>query len=144
MTFDTTESSPEVAAFLAAGGTVHKLAPGEMNWDSLTNKRRCNPCMSILPKDPLLERPPEPKRVKAERAKPLPKVRVRNGPRIAQPGTQKARILALLGQGSLRTAEVAQHIGTGRNAACVQLTALREAGLVVSTGGRANMRWGLA
>lgn len=141
MTLDHTEASPEVAAFLAAGGEVTKLAPGEMNWDSLTNKRRSNPCMAILPKEPLIERPPEPKRLRKPAA---PKVRVHNGPRIARPGTQKARILVLLEAGSLRTAEVAQLLGVGRNHACVALTALREAGLVVSTGGKANMRWAKA
>jgi DNA-binding transcriptional ArsR family regulator len=136
------ELAAQMDEFNARGGWIQRLPPGAMNWDALSNKRRSNPVMSILPKNPLAERPPEVKRKREPRPAPAP--RVQNGPRIAQPGTQKARILSLLGQGSLRTAEVAQHIGIGRNAACVQLPALREAGLVASTGGKTNMRWAKA
>ena len=146
----------DIQAFLARGGQIEALPRGAMAETGWTSRQLANPSTftkslraaeiaereakkakaGIVPAPRGTERPVRPVALKRQR--------VCNGPRIAQAGTQKARILALMEGGDVRTRDVMAAIGITSQAAGVQLTGLCKAGLVVAKGAPRQRTWGLA
>lgn len=143
----------DLEAFLAAGGQIEPIPVGAMAETGWTARQRCNPQIHTksMREVELAEREarklarqsvPAPKGSERNPPRTVVKVpRVNNGPRIAQPGTQKARILELLTAGPMRARQIAETIGVSPKAMQVQLHGLRKAKLVTSAGSRGNMRW---
>lgn len=133
----------DVEAFLAAGGTVKRLGPGEFGFDALTNKQRINPTVisgERKARKAALEALPTPR--KPDRVK-LPKApKPPAAPKFCPPGSQKARILEALKAGPLSAKFLAGMLGTSRQVANQQLTELRSRGMVKSVGrDRLRMVW---
>lgn len=131
----------EVSAFLAQGGQVDQIPPGQCNWDALTNRQKINPGVRLEDKSA---------KAAAVKALPVPKARMRqpvvgkkrerNGPKLAPEGGQKARILALLAVGPMSPQSLANAIGTNRNVINGQLYGLRDRDMVEAFGpGRAKL-----
>jgi hypothetical protein len=129
----------QVDAFLARGGQIERLPIGAMR--DTTARERINPSTPPKPEREarkraaaVLPRPPEHRPRRDRTPKP---------PKLARPGSQKARILTELAQGPVSAKFVAGAIGTSRNVVLMQLYDLRERGLVWPEGTHHDMRWGL-
>lgn len=143
----------DLKAFLAAGGQIEPIPVGAMAETGWSGRQLINPQVhtKAMRETELAEREarklarqsvPAPAGTERNPPRTVVKVpRVNNGPRIAQPGTQKARILELLAAGECRAVKLAEAMGISVNATCVHLAALRKAKLVTSTGRRGNLRW---
>lgn len=146
----------DVQAFLSRGGQIEAVPRGAMAETGWTSRQRSSPSgfTRAMREAEIAER--EAKKAKAGivpaprgterlvRPVALKRQRVCNGPRIAQAGTQKARILALMEASDIRTRDVMAAIGITSQAAGVQLTGLCKAGLVVAKGAPRQRTWGLA
>jgi hypothetical protein len=138
----------EYQAWLAAGNRPEVLPIGALA--ATTPRQRINPSCP-----PAAERRaaakaararPTPAEPRAPRIRPPkePKPRLKSGPEIAQPGTQKGAILQLLKSGPLTSAEIASRLGMTPAIARANLQALKERNRVRSTGRRREYVWDVA
>lgn len=138
-----------VESFVARGGPIQRLAPGESGEANLTGKQRVNPDRSISNAE-------REARKLAAQAIPVPYERIRKErrpgplkPRSPRPDSKrnarKNAILATLKDGPVSAIFIAGAVGITKELASVYLGRLKKEGRVVLHIGRVNIenRWGL-
>ena len=162
--------SETVEQFLARGGQVQSLPIGQCNWDALSNRAKINPQVLSeemkakkarkLPVPFHAEPAPKPKKAKPSRA--VVKVRKVRPPKVAKPpkapkpkaapkpkkpapfardGSDKARILALVGSDWTTVKALCDQTGIAPNHVRESLRLLKARGLVEFTGDVFNRYW---
>jgi predicted Rossmann fold nucleotide-binding protein DprA/Smf involved in DNA uptake len=135
----------EMADFLARGGTIERLPIGALA--ETTPRQRINPACPPAEERKAAKRaaramptPAEP-RVRPPRE---PKPRVKNGPDIGRPGTQKGAILQLLQRGPLTSEAIANRLGMRPEIVRANLHALKVRNRVRASGTRREYLWDVA
>lgn len=136
----------QIEAFEAAGGTIERLPIGASRDAALTARQRINPDVRTRA---MIEAQERAARAATKRGIPAPRParprrdRLPKPPKLARPGTQKARILVELLAGPVSAKFLAGLLGTSRNTTLMQLYDLRERVLAYDEGAHHSMRWHL-
>jgi predicted Rossmann fold nucleotide-binding protein DprA/Smf involved in DNA uptake len=138
----------QMADFLARGGTIERLPIGAMA--ETTPRKRINPSCPPIEERKAAKRaaratptPAEPRAPRVRKPK-EPKPRVKNGPAVAQPGTQKGAILQLLKNGPLTSQTIADRLGMKPEIVRANLHALKVRNRVRASGPRREYLWAVA